>query len=131
MYCTHDEGCGWAPRFQPLRLVQRSPDDDFNSRHVGVILSDTRPEVILWPCDAAPKQYTLSDSEQEGVSMPYFEDEDVPKNVPEDKRAQWREVWNSVYYRALAKGATREEAEASAFRQANGVIRKGVRESWR
>jgi hypothetical protein len=63
--------------------------------------------------------------------MPYFEDEDVPKNVPEDKRAQWREVWNSVYYRALAKGATREEAEASAFRQANGVIRKGVRESWR
>jgi hypothetical protein len=62
--------------------------------------------------------------------MPYFEDEDVPKYVPEDKRAQWREVWNSVYSRALARGETSEEAEASAFRQANGVIKKSVRESW-
>jgi hypothetical protein len=70
-------------------------------------------------------------SEQKGVSMPYFEDEDVPKYVPEDKSAQWREVWNSVYNRALAKGETIEEAEASAFRQANGVIRKSVREFWR
>lgn len=41
-----------------------------------------------------------------------------------------REVWNSVYSRALARGETSEEAEASAFRQANGVIKKSGRESW-
>ena len=56
--------------------------------------------------------------------MPYFEDEDVPKYVPEDKKAQWREVWNSVYTRALARGETREEAEASAFAKLTGSSKR-------
>ena len=53
--------------------------------------------------------------------MPYDSDADVPSHVPASKRSKWREVWNSAYKRALDKEMGQKEAEASAFRQANGV----------
>lgn len=58
--------------------------------------------------------------------MPYQTDSDVPKYVSEQKRAQWREVWNSVYFRSLAEGLTPKDAERNAFIQANGVVRKSA-----
>lgn len=53
--------------------------------------------------------------------MPYESNADVPSHVPEAKRSQWREVWNSAFKRAKDKGLDDKEAEQSAFRQANGV----------
>lgn len=58
--------------------------------------------------------------------MPYETDNDVPYYVAEHKRAQWREVWNSVYFRSLAQGMSPEDAEQNAFIQANGVVRKSA-----
>ena len=58
--------------------------------------------------------------------MPYQTDSDVPRYVAEHKRAQWREVWNSIYFRSLAEGLTPQEAEQNAFIQANGVVRKSA-----
>lgn len=54
--------------------------------------------------------------------MPYTTADAVPKYVPEQYRAQWMEVWNSVYEK------TRDEE--AAFKQANGVIKKRKEESY-
>jgi len=56
--------------------------------------------------------------------MPYASVDDVPKSVPEDKRSQWRAVWNSTHAAALKDGMSNEKAEAKAFAIANGVTNK-------
>ena len=53
--------------------------------------------------------------------MPYSSVSEVPEYVPKAKRKQWLEVFNSAYAAAKKDGKTNEEAEASAFAQANGV----------
>jgi hypothetical protein len=53
--------------------------------------------------------------------MPYATVDQVPDYVPEEKKPQWKEVWNSVYGAAIKEGTSKEDAEASAFAQANGV----------
>ena len=53
--------------------------------------------------------------------MPYSKPSEAPAYVPDDKRAQWIAVWNSAYKRALKDGKSKDDAEASAFAQANGV----------
>jgi tRNA(His) 5'-end guanylyltransferase len=58
--------------------------------------------------------------------MPYETDDEVPSYVAAHKRAQWREVWNSVYFRLLAEGLSPKQAEQLAFIQANGVVRKST-----
>jgi hypothetical protein len=49
--------------------------------------------------------------------MPYETDAEVPKYVPENKRGQWREVWN-VFTSAHSLRA----AEQNACIQANEVV---------
>lgn len=46
---------------------------------------------------------------------------EVPNYVPEDKKAQWKEVWNSAYKKAKKDGKSKDDAEAGAFAQANAV----------
>jgi hypothetical protein len=58
--------------------------------------------------------------------MPYAQDSEVPTYVPQDKRAQWREVFNSAHKKAKSEGKADEEAESSAFAQANGVAGPGA-----
>lgn len=53
--------------------------------------------------------------------MPYASVSEVPDYVPEAKRAQWKEVWNSAYKRAIDDGKSKKKAEESAFAQANAV----------
>jgi hypothetical protein len=53
--------------------------------------------------------------------LPYNSVSEVPANVPKDKRKQWLEVWNSAHARAVKDGKTSDEAERSAFAQANSV----------
>jgi hypothetical protein len=53
--------------------------------------------------------------------MPYSKPSEAPDYVPEDKRAQWIAVWNSAHAKAKKDGKNDEEAESSAFAQANGV----------
>jgi hypothetical protein len=53
--------------------------------------------------------------------MPYASTKEVPDYVPAAKKKQWLEVWNSAYERETEKGQSKEDAEASAFRQANAV----------
>lgn len=65
--------------------------------------------------------------------MPYSGpgDPDLPSNVkglPENRRAQWVHVWNSSFRRCEAQGGT--NCEGVAFRNANGVIRRGAEENF-
>jgi hypothetical protein len=53
--------------------------------------------------------------------MPYSSTSEIPDYVPEAKKKQWMEIWNSAYQRALDDGKPKADAEQSAFRQANGV----------
>lgn len=53
--------------------------------------------------------------------MPYANESEVPSYVPQEKRAQWKDVWNSAHTAALKTGLSAEDAEAKAFREANGV----------
>ena len=52
----------------------------------------------------------------------------VPDYVAEGKRKQWLEVFNSAFASARAKGLSAKECEASAFRQANGVVKSAILE---
>src|SRR5438034_9249362 len=56
--------------------------------------------------------------------MPYSNVSEVPDYVPKDKKKQWMEVWNSAHKAAKKKGMSDKDAEASAFAQANGVVKK-------
>ncbi|HVI09591.1 MAG TPA: hypothetical protein VND65_14980 [Candidatus Binatia bacterium] len=58
---------------------------------------------------------------RERLGKPYASAAEVPDYVPEAKRKQWMEVWNSAYERAKKKGMSDKDAEESAFAQANGV----------
>ncbi len=60
--------------------------------------------------------------------MPYSKPSDAPDSVPAAHKAQWVEVWNSVYDAAVKAKKSQTEAEGDAFKQANGVV-KGKRES--
>jgi len=49
----------------------------------------------------------------------------VKRQLSGTRLRQWVDVWNSAYVRALEKGASHADAEASAFMQAHAVA--GVR----
>lgn len=58
--------------------------------------------------------------------MPYKSLDDLPENIqklPEKDQRQWRAVWNSAYAKAKKDGKSDEEAEQTAFAQANGVLK--------
>lgn len=58
--------------------------------------------------------------------MPYTVS-NAPANVQKmsaTKKRQWVAIWNSAYARAKKAGKSDKEAEASAFKQANGVTMK-------
>jgi hypothetical protein len=56
--------------------------------------------------------------------MPYSNVSEVPDSVPAEFKKQWLEVWNSAYAAAKKDGQSNKDAEASAFAQANGVMKK-------
>ena len=76
--------------------------------------------------------------------MPYTGpgDESLPPNIkelPENDRARWANIWNSVYAECQDSGG--EDCEGQAFKQANGslkdneqvqsnVVNKTYRTSW-
>lgn len=43
---------------------------------------------------------------------------------PAAQRRQWAHIWNGAYARCTRTGGTKNACEASAFRQANGVLKK-------
>jgi len=60
--------------------------------------------------------------------VPYqINDPDLPAHVKKlsaKKRRQWVHVWNAAYQKAIDGGASKANAEKSAFAQANGVVGK-------
>ena len=56
--------------------------------------------------------------------MPYKNPSEAPDNVPEKKKAQWVEVFNSVYAKAIKDKKDPKDAEGEAFKQANGVVKE-------
>lgn len=60
--------------------------------------------------------------------MPYDADSaNLPEHVrslPEVRRRQWAAVWNSTYTRCIEAGGNERTCEASAFAQANGVLKR-------
>jgi len=65
--------------------------------------------------------------------MPYSgaSDPKLPSNVQKmtaTKRAQWVHVWNSAYKSCQSKDGA--DCEAAAFRQANGVAKKSLDDTW-
>lgn len=59
--------------------------------------------------------------------MPYSKPSEAPDYIADDKKAQWIEVWNSVYKKQKADGASDKDAESEAFKQANGVAKNAGR----
>ncbi len=61
--------------------------------------------------------------------MPYASTKDIPKYVrkysPKIQR-MWMKVFNKTYNGILKKGGSVKEAEAKAFRMANGVTSKNM-----
>ena len=55
--------------------------------------------------------------------MPY-DASNVPSYVPKEHAAQFAAIWNSRYEAQIKAGKTKDEAEESAFRVANGVLKK-------
>lgn len=49
---------------------------------------------------------------------------DRVKKMPEKKRAQWVEVWNSTYESCIDKGGDADDCESDAYRNAYGVVKK-------
>lgn len=63
--------------------------------------------------------------------MPYSgkNDPNLPENVkkmPADDREQWVEVFNSAYKSCISDGGSAKSCETSAFKQANGVMKKAA-----
>lgn len=58
--------------------------------------------------------------------MPYSgpKDKDIPDNVPEDKKAQWVEIWNNTYSSCISDGGSAKSCETKAFKSANGAIKE-------
>jgi HK97 family phage prohead protease len=56
--------------------------------------------------------------------MPYTSPDQVPAWVPDAKKKQFMEVWNSVFEKAKADGKSDKDAEQLAFAEATSVIRK-------
>lgn len=96
-----------------------------------VNLIDVSP--VTHPCYNGTEVYTRSeelvpvelrsavDLKNQIEARIYGDGKDAPDYVPADKKAQWKEVWNSAYKKAKAEGSSDEDAEKSAFKQANGV----------
>ena len=59
--------------------------------------------------------------------MPYSKPSEAPDYIAAHKKAQWIEVWNSVYKKQKADGASDKDAESEAFKQANGVAKNAER----
>lgn len=61
--------------------------------------------------------------------MPFASVSELPAAVRDRlsaaKQRQWLRVWNSVFEREREDGATVADAEAAAFIQANGVVKRG------
>ena len=61
--------------------------------------------------------------------MPFASISELPTSVRDrlspTKQRQWLEIWNSVFAREREGGANVADAEAAAFRQANGVVKRG------
>ena len=55
--------------------------------------------------------------------MPYSSVDEVPDSVPKGKKKQWMEVWNSAYKSCTDDGGSKKDCEATAFAQANGVVK--------
>lgn len=53
--------------------------------------------------------------------MPYSKPSEAPDYITADKKAQWIEVFNSVYKKAKKDGKSDSEAESFAFQNATGV----------
>lgn len=48
----------------------------------------------------------------------------APDYIPEAMKKQWADIWNEVYDKQKKDGKSDKDAEAAAFAQANGVIKK-------
>jgi len=59
--------------------------------------------------------------------MPYSKISELPDNIKklsEDKQKQWLAIFNSAFAKAKEKKMKDEDAEESAFKQANGIVFK-------
>jgi hypothetical protein len=75
------------------------------------------------PAVSAQLKYSVPGMDYQGGAAP-------PDNImalPAKKRRQWCEVWNSAYDAAKADGKSDADAEAAAFKQANGVVLSATR----
>lgn len=59
--------------------------------------------------------------------MPFSSVDSLPafvKKLPAKKQRQWMSVFNSAFSKAVKEGKSTKDAEGTAFRQANGVVKK-------
>lgn len=82
------------------------------------------PTVPVGKVPVTPAKVEKKSSDAEVEKRIYKSVDEVPDNVPKAHRKQWLEIWNSVYKKAIADGKSHDDAEESAFTQANGVIKK-------
>lgn len=75
--------------------------------------------------EAAP----ATEDGKQAETRPYSKPSDAPDHVPADKKAQWVEVFNSVFDKAKKAGKSTDEADKEAFTQANGVAKRDDEEA--
>ena len=72
----------------------------------------------------ADRQLHLNYLRLGGESRVYTSIDQLPPYVPAEFKKQWMAVWNSAFKTAKKAGLSNAEAEAKAFREASGVIKK-------
>lgn len=81
-----------------------------------------RPDLAAYPATGVEAR-TVGEYAQTEARI-YGSVSEVPGYVPKDARKQWMDIWNSAYKAAKDKGLSDKDAEAKAFAEASGVIKK-------
>lgn len=84
-----------------------------------VVDTDGDDDATKWENSLSPEEKRLLEARIYKTSS--TKGKDVPDYVPADKAAQWAEVWNSAFKKAKKDGKSADDAESSAFAQANAV----------
>lgn len=133
----HLMGAAWAALMNPNGFRGRKYEGPNKQKAIEKLKSIYKSEGMPLPDSGRMLDYndpldrTIMDGDLHrdflrlgGESRIYIDPSQVPGYVPKDARKQWMEIWNSAFQKARKDGLSDKDAEAKAFAEANGVIKK-------